>query len=62
MIMKFTCEKYPGLWVHDAGVRFVDGEAEATGKAADALKALPDEYGVKAVAESKSKTRGKSED
>ena len=47
--MKFKCDRYPQLDVHGV-VKFVDGEADVTDKAAiDALKALPDEYGVKAA-------------
>lgn len=37
--MKFVSEKYPQLYVHDLGVRFVDGVAEVSDKATqDALK------------------------
>jgi hypothetical protein len=49
-MMKFTSTKYPKVVVHDLGVTFVDGEAEVTDKAtADALKALPPEFGLRAA-------------
>lgn len=51
--MKFTSDRYPQLHVKVPGgstVRFVDGQADVTDKAAiEAVKALPDQYGVKAV-------------
>lgn len=47
--MKFVSEKYPQLRVIGVG-RFANGELEATDPAHVAqLKALPDEFGVRAV-------------
>jgi hypothetical protein len=57
---KFTSEKYPSLRVSlpdGSSVKFVDGEAEATGDAAKALKGLHADYGVAEV-----KSRAKSDD
>jgi hypothetical protein len=48
--VRFTSSIYRQLVVHDIGVTFVDGEAEVTDKAtADALRALPADFGVRAV-------------
>ena len=47
--MKFLSTRYPQLVVHDLGVTFVDGEVEVQDKAVvEALKALPQELGVRA--------------
>lgn len=48
---KFKSDKYPALVVVVPGgrVRFVGGEAEATGEAAGVVRSLGDEYGVEQV-------------
>ncbi len=48
--MRFVCERYPELVVHDLGVVFRDGEAEVTDKdTIEALRTLSAEFGVRAV-------------
>jgi hypothetical protein len=48
--MKFTSTRHPQLVVHDLGVTFVDGEVEVTDKETiDALRALPQDLGVRAA-------------
>lgn len=63
--MKFRCEQYPQLKVGLAKggyVSFADGEVETDDKAAiEALKALPDEYGVKPVSTRAAKAADKGE-
>lgn len=56
---KFKSETYPNLRVGVGGgasVKFIDGQAEATGKAADALRNLDDSYGVSEVKSGSSKS------
>lgn len=49
---KFKCEQYLSLRAYVDGenaVQFVDGEVEAAGDEAEALRALDDSYGVTEV-------------
>jgi hypothetical protein len=49
--MKFVCEKYPELWIHDLAVRFHDGQVEVTDqKTITALRKLSPELGVREAA------------
>lgn len=50
--MKFTCQRHPGLYVHDLGVRFTDGVAEVDAATAARLRTLPPELGVRQAAAS----------
>ena len=58
--MKFVSERYPQLMVglpNGGYVRFVDGEADATGKAEiDAVKAVAGEFGIKAASSKSDKS------
>ncbi|PKW15932.1 hypothetical protein [Saccharopolyspora spinosa] len=45
--MKFTCQRHPGLYVRDLGVRFTDGVAEVDAATAARLRTLPAELGVR---------------
>lgn len=59
---KFTCEKYPSLRVVAGGVsvKFRDGEVEASGEAAAALRSVADAYGVTEVKPAKPARTSKS--
>jgi hypothetical protein len=46
--VKFVCETYPELWIHDLGVKFEDGQVDVTDpKTIAALRKLPAELGVR---------------
>ncbi|MGH8881003.1 MAG: hypothetical protein ACRD0P_27220 [Stackebrandtia sp.] len=60
--MRATSLKYPQLHVHDIGVRFVDGEAEATAAQAEALRQLPDDLGVTVEPAKPKRRRGKGDE